>query len=62
MTEWQPIETAIQDIGVEILGSRWSGGTMVKEPFITFWSPTMSKFYLDPTHWVPQPAPPESGT
>ncbi len=57
--DWQPIETAPREAGNEILGCRWSGGKMVKEPFITFWSPTLDKFYMSPTHWVPLPEPPK---
>ncbi len=58
MSEWQPIETAERQPGEEILGSRWYDGRMIKEPFITFWSPTLGKFYVDPTHWMPLPEPP----
>ena len=56
MSEWQDIETAPKEPGKEILGSRWYGETMIKEPFITFWSPTLNKFYVDPTHWMPLPS------
>lgn len=55
---WRPIETADKTSGAEILGSRWHNGRMTKEPFISFWSPTLSKFYCDPTHFMPLPSAP----
>ncbi len=55
---WLTIDSAPKLVGREILGSAWSNGRMVREPFITFWSPTMQKFYANPTHWVPLPLPP----
>ncbi len=65
MKEWLPISEApkgTDDKLVEILGCNWSriGGRLVmsKEPFITFWSPTLGKFYCSPTHWVTLPAEP----
>ena len=60
MTEkWLPIKSAKKIAGREILGSRWIAGTMIREPFVSFWSPTMNKWYVDPTHWVPMPEAPD---
>ena len=56
---WQPIENADKgNSSKEIIGSRWYGGKMTKEPFITFWSPTLGRFYCGPTHFIPMPEPP----
>ena len=58
--EWRPIGEAAHLAGTEIIGSRWYDGKMMKQPFVTFWSPTLNKFYCDPTHWIPMiPAPPQ---
>lgn len=57
---WQPIETAKKIPGKEILGCRWHDGIMKKEPFVTFWSPSLNKFFVDPTHWVEMPDPPKN--
>ena len=56
--KWQPIDTAERVAGKEILGVRWYDGTMIKEPFVTFWSPSLNKFFVNPTHFVPMPGPP----
>ena len=56
--EWQPIATAPRVTGKEILGSKWHDGVMIREPFISFWSPSLSKFFAGPTHWMPLPTPP----
>jgi hypothetical protein len=53
--EWQPIEVAPREAGVEILGVRIAGDKMLREPFISFWSPTLNKFYCDPTHYILMP-------
>ncbi len=58
MSKWKPIETAEKITGREILGSRWGGDRMIKEPYVSFWSPTLNKWYVDPTHWVEMPDPP----
>lgn len=64
MSEWQPIETAQKKAGIEIIGTRWAfrdgKATCIREPFISFWSPTLNKFYCDPTHFIPLPEPPVS--
>jgi hypothetical protein len=62
---WMPIETAEKVAGIEILGTRWGfdgkgKATCIQEPFISFWSPTLNKFYCSPTHWIPSPKPPVS--
>lgn len=54
MSEWQPIETAPKDI-TEFLGVIYRDGVMAKEPFISFWSPTLNKFFANPSHWIPIP-------
>jgi hypothetical protein len=51
---WQHIDDAPKD-GSEILGVRYYNRAMSKEPFLTFWSPTLNRFYLSPTHWIPIP-------
>ncbi len=59
MRTWLDISMAPRVPGQEILGCRWGGNKMTKEPFVTFWSPTLNKFFVDPTHWVPMPDPPK---
>jgi hypothetical protein len=63
MSEWQPIETAPRD-GTKILVSRKPepgferhivGIDMFKEG--TWW---LSRKCMQPSHWMPLPAPPES--
>lgn len=49
---WVPIGEAPRAVGEEIVGCRWHDGVMTKEPFISFWSPTLGKFYCDPTHYI----------
>lgn len=56
---WRPIAEAPQASGVEIIGTRWFGGKCVREPFISFWSPTLNKFYCDPTHFILMPEAPD---
>lgn len=67
-SEWKPIISAPHVAGTEIIaakfGKHFDGRTMcVKEPFISFWSPTLGKFYASPTHWLcvcpPMPRLPE---
>jgi len=63
--EWKPIETAKRNAGVEIIGTRWAfdkdRGRMVciNEPFVSFWSPTLGKFFANPTHYIDMPSSPE---
>ena len=57
--EWQPIDTAPRTTSPEIIGCVYSKGVMTKEPFISFWSPTLGKFFATPTHWQPLPPPPD---
>ena len=56
--QWRPIETAQKITGAEIIGVIFVGAKMQKEPFITFWSPSLQKFYCNPTHWMPLPKAP----
>ena len=60
--DWQPIETAPRVPGKKILGAYWykkeGKWTMSRDPFISFWSPTLNKFYCDPTHFIEMPGPP----
>ena len=65
MSQWDPIATAPKGNDeklVEVLGCCWTKlagrWVMSKELFITFWSPTLGKFYCSPTHWTPLPDPP----
>ncbi len=62
--EWQPIETAPRDPAIQIIGTRFAfegdKATCIKEPFISFWSPSLNKFFAGPTHWTALPAPPLS--
>lgn len=56
MIEWQPIATAPKVCdGTEIIGVRYDNGYMTKEPFLSFWSPSLGRFYCAPTHWMPLP-------
>jgi hypothetical protein len=58
--EWQPIDVAPRETGVEILGTRIMSDKMIREPFISFWSPTLNKFYCDPTHYILMPTLPSA--
>ena len=64
MAEWQLISDAPTVAGIEILGSRWYWSDekdrmiCVREPFVSFWSPTLGKFYCDPTHFIHMPGTP----
>lgn len=55
---WMPIETAPKHAGTEIFAARFGlhadGVTTmcIREPFVSFWSPSLGKFYCDPTHWL----------
>lgn len=61
--EWQPIETAPKD-GTEILGFRESFVWCDKYAAIRFisdtneWRHVDRAVFLNPTHWMPLPAPP----
>ncbi len=55
MDEWRNILQAPREPGKEILGVVFIKDHMVKEPFITFWSPTLKRFYCNPTHYIPLP-------
>lgn len=59
--EWQKIANAKKETGVEIIGTKWASGVCIREPFVSFWSPSLNKFYCDPTHFIPLPAPPTEG-
>lgn len=48
---WMPISMAEKVSGKEILGVSFHRGLMTKEPFISFWSPTLNKFFCNPTHF-----------
>lgn len=52
---WKPIAEAPHDVGREILGVIRRGSVVIKEPFISFWSPTMGRFYCSPTHYIDMP-------
>lgn len=58
MSEWRPIDTAPKDPGKEIMAGKFGlhldGKTTVceRDPFVSFWSPTLGKFYASPTHWL----------
>lgn len=62
MTQWQPISTAPQTEGKEILGCKyqWDGRrmVMVREPFVTGWSEKAGKWMANPSHWIDCPHPP----
>jgi hypothetical protein len=53
--EWLPIETAPRENSTEILGCCYAERRMVREPFVSFWSPTLNKFFGSPNYWVPLP-------
>jgi len=61
---WLPIETAAKSGQCnEFIGSKWifdkdGSAKCIKEPFISFWSPSLGKFFAEPTHWTELPAPP----
>ena len=60
--EWFPIETAKKETACEFIGAIFRpSGEMTRDPFISFWSPTLGKFYCSPTHWMPLPKPPKDG-
>ncbi len=64
MDPWFHIGSAPKISG-EFIGTRWGWSetlqkmVCIREPFISFWSPTLNKFYCDPTHWAPLPRTPE---
>lgn len=62
LREWRPISLAEKETGVEILGIKILDDRIVKEPFVTFWSPTLNKFYCEPTHYIDMPLAPEITT
>ena len=41
--------------GKEAIGVQYIGTRMVREPFITFWSPSLGRFYGNPTHCISIP-------
>jgi hypothetical protein len=53
--EWQTMETAPRENSTEFLGCNYVEGRMVREPFVSFWSPTLNKFFGSPNYWVPIP-------
>jgi len=55
---WQPIAKAEKETGKEIIGGRFVEGVMIRDPFISFWSPTLNRLYCEPTHWLPLPQTP----
>ena len=55
---WLPIISALREPGIEILGVRFAGGVCLREPFVSFWSSSLGKFYCDPTHYIPMPEKP----
>ena len=59
---WRPIETAPRDPAIQIIAVRFvfEGGktTCIKDPFISFWSPSLNKFFAGPNYWTPLPAAP----
>lgn len=57
--EWQTIDSAPREPRA-IIGTIWHENAMMRSPFITFWSPSLGKFFANPTHWIPLPAPPAS--
>lgn len=68
MTDWQPIETAPKD-GTSVLfylrhGGFCFGGWQEWEDStgksMSAWQDNGEGFTLDPTHWMPLPAPPEA--
>jgi len=55
MCKWMLIEKADKIAGKEILGVRFFDGVMKIEPFISFWSPTLGKFYCNPNYYIELP-------
>lgn len=61
MTEWQPIETAIDD---EVLSWNGKGFYLVIKSWNGQWFSCCDKLYPlepQPTHWMPLPEPPKEG-
>ena len=63
MSEWKPIESAPRENCKEFIGTMWAFNedgkpVCLKEPFISFFSPSLNKFFASPTHWMPLPSPP----
>lgn len=52
---WIPIDEAEKISGHEVIGVVIREGRIVKEPFMTFWSPSLDRFYCSPTHFVWMP-------
>lgn len=63
MIRWQPISTAPQLEGKEILGCKfqWDGRcmVMVREPFVSCWSQSTARYTSSPSHWIDCPDVPE---
>lgn len=59
---WLSIEEAPRETGTEIIGIRWVDGKCLREPFISFWAPTLQKFFGSPTHFIPMPKLPQDPT
>lgn len=60
-TEWQPISTAPKDV-TEFIGCKIYEGKLLDAPILSFWSPTLNRFYCNPTHWIPLPLIPDEQT
>lgn len=52
MDEWKPIKDAPHIPGREIIGIIVGGS----DPFTSFWSPTLNRFYREPTHYIDFPS------
>lgn len=59
--EWQPIETLPADLKYVLVAERWSDdfGFGYKVPSGVVVARDMCGDYMDPTHWMPLPEPPE---
>lgn len=56
--EWKPIATAPKVAGKEIMAATFAlhvdgkSTYCQRDPFVSFWSPTLGKFFAGPTHWL----------
>jgi hypothetical protein len=61
MSKWLKIELATKIPGQEIIGAIIDqDGKIQRDPFISFYSRTLQRFFCEPTHFIPMPDQPDS--